>query len=234
MGMFGSLPFSMLQPQGGGIPYGDQMPQQIQQSSMMQPQTQDMFGNASSGGVMAKPKKPGFGEPGGWGEKLAAIGDILQRAGGLSGTGAAQMLMQARQQRRDAEAARYAPQHIGNDLVHLDRNTGQYVVDYSGQDAPKPTELQRDTEAAGFTQGSPEYQAMIRDIITRRGDPFVNVTLPGNRIYAGPQSGLAAAMGGSAPATGAPTAPVGRLTPITGGAGSQAPRTFPRPHAGAR
>ncbi|MGV0964194.1 MAG: hypothetical protein ACOYBT_09920 [Polynucleobacter sp.] len=55
------------------------------------------------------------------------------------------------------------------------------------------------------------------------GDPLVTVQLPGDRVYNGPRSGLAAAMGaGAAP----PRAPVGRLTPIQGGTAPQAPSPF--------
>ena len=62
--------------------------------------------------------------------------------------------------------------------------------------------------------------------LQRSGDPIVNVTLPGNRFYSGPQSGLAAALGGGAPAAAAPLErPVGKLRPL-GGPGAT-PGTFP-------
>lgn len=56
-------------------------------------------------------------------------------------------------------------------------------------------------------------------------DPFVNTTLPGDRFYSGPRSGLSAAVGAAGNTV--PAAPVGKLTPITGGAAPQAGRPFP-------
>jgi hypothetical protein len=53
------------------------------------------------------------------------------------------------------------------------------------------------------------------------GDPMVNMTLPGDRIYSGPRSGLGQALQGQAPAR-----PVGRLTPIDGGAQTSAAPPF--------
>jgi hypothetical protein len=61
-------------------------------------------------------------------------------------------------------------------------------------------------------------------------DPDVFITLPNGQVYAGPRSGLAAAMMGGTPAPAAPPAPVGKLTPITNG--GQTPRAsggFPDP-----
>jgi hypothetical protein len=54
-------------------------------------------------------------------------------------------------------------------------------------------------------------------------DPDVFITLPNKQVYAGPRSGLAAAMGGS----GVPAPmPVGKLTPIEGGPTPQASGGF--------
>jgi hypothetical protein len=85
-----------------------------------------------------------------------------------------------------------------------------------------------------------DYQFMSQTVgkdvadgwLKHRGDPMVNVTLPGNRFYSGPQSGLAAALGGGAPPAAPAPAPSGvTFTPLppVGGAGVQAPARFPSP-----
>jgi hypothetical protein len=60
--------------------------------------------------------------------------------------------------------------------------------------------------------------------LRRLADPDVTVPLPNGQIYIGPRSGMAAALSGVAP-----TQPVGKLTPITGDAGSNAGGGFPDP-----
>lgn len=210
---------------------------------LMQPQTQDMFGNASTGGAMPPmaggmlgaqgAKKPGYNDPGGWAEKLSALGDVLGRAGGMGGTGAAQMLMQARQQRRQAEEARYAPQHLANGIiVHLDRNTGQYVTDYAPPaDAPAPGPIERNYT---FLKGLDPNLA--QQYVQGQANPMIGVDVQGpdgsitRNFY--PRSGAPSA---------APQGPPPGVTftplPDEGGAGSQAPHTFrglPRPHGRAR
>lgn len=62
-----------------------------------------------------------------------------------------------------------------------------------------------------------------RKYLSNIGDPVVTIPLGENRVYSGPRSGLSAAMGAGP----MPTAPVGKLTPMTGGASPSGSRTFP-------
>lgn len=98
--------------------------------------------------------------------------------------------------------------------------------------APKPTEFNRLLAERGIAPGTPEYNAAYDNFIAGKSDPLITATLPGERFYSGPQSQLAQFLqGGGDPASGvgvpAPTAPVGRLTPIEGGPAS-APGNFPQ------
>lgn len=98
--------------------------------------------------------------------------------------------------------------------------------------APKPTEFERMLANAGITPGTAEYIQANRNAAMAKSDPLITATLPGERFYSGPQSQLAQFLqGGGDLASGvgapAPTAPVGRLTPIEGGPAS-APGNFPQ------
>lgn len=75
--------------------------------------------------------------------------------------------------------------------------------------APEPTALQRNYEY--LSRINPD---IAQDYLASQArdpmDEYVHMPIPGRGTYVGPRSGMAQAMGGS----GAPTAPVGRLTPI--------------------
>lgn len=67
--------------------------------------------------------------------------------------------------------------------------------------------------------------------LARRGDPFINTTLPNGQFYSGPQSGLETAlrsMGQGAQQGSPPPKPVGKLTPIAPG-GATGNRPFDAP-----
>lgn len=63
----------------------------------------------------------------------------------------------------------------GGSLVR--KGTGQVIASGS----PKQTEIEKELLAAGYTQGTPEYQNALRAIIARKGQsPQVNVNVPVN------------------------------------------------------
>ena len=80
---------------------------------------------------------------------------------------------------------------------------------------PEPSSMERDA-ATWQRMGPDQRQAYLE---SKRGDPFVTTSLPNGQFYAGPQSGLLGALTGQgAPASTTPTAPVGKLRPVGGGA----------------
>lgn len=85
--------------------------------------------------------------------------------------------------------------------------------------APANNDTANDYAFIASKLGQPAADQWLKNM----GDPTVTVQLPGDRVYSGPRSGLAGAMGAGS----VPTAPVGRLTPM-GGAGAAAPVPFRR------
>ena len=74
---------------------------------------------------------------------------------------------------------------------------------------PEPTAMERNV--AAWQNMTPQQREAYQQMQEAQSGP-VTLTLPGNRVYSGPRSGLAEAMGGTP--SGVPTAPVGKLTPI--------------------
>lgn len=208
------------------------------QNPLMQPQTQDMFGNASMGGAMPAMaaggmlgaqvvKKPGYNDPGGWAEKLSALGDVLGRAGGMGSNGAMQALIEARQARQQAAQAMYAPQHGNLPIIHLDRATGQYVTDYAPPDSPHQGAIETNYN---FLKGLDSNLA--DQYVKGQANPMIGVDVqnPDGSVTRNfyPRSGAP-----SAAPVGPPPGVTFKPIPEEGGAGSPAPRTFrglPRPH----
>jgi hypothetical protein len=126
---------------------------------------------------MAVTPHPGFFQSGGIGGKIAnaisAFSTTYQA--GLGNQAAINQLRQQHddeQSQKQAAAARYAPQHIGDSIVHVDPQTGQYVTDYSPPTkAVAPTEIERLAQAAGYMPGTPEYQTILRNAVNNRSDP---------------------------------------------------------------
>ena len=87
------------------------------------------------------------------------------------------------------------------------------------QQYPDPSPMVRDVQA--WQQMTPDQQSAYRQIHPLpNNDPDVFITLPNGQVYAGPRSGLAAAMTGGAAA---PPKPVGPLTPLPDDGGPTPP-----------
>lgn len=88
---------------------------------------------------------------------------------------------------------------------------------------PDPSPMERDVAAWG--RMGPDQRKAYQEVRSiTNPEPDVAVTLPNGQFYAGPRSGLAAALMGNQ----APQKPIGKLTPMNGGPASQAPGGFPR------
>lgn len=200
----GALPSGMFGASIGAPAYAGTMPPAILGSNLVAPQTRDVLGNPSTGadvgmlGAMAKPKKPGFNEPGGWAERLAAIGDILGRAGGMGSNGAEAALIHNREARRNAIAAQAAQQeqYAHADALERMRLDGQTNIAQMKLDAPQYFTVGRDrlaldpttgttrtlfhgqsdaedyaVNALGLKTGTPEYKRAVQDYVLRSAGP---------------------------------------------------------------
>ena len=149
----------------------------------------------------AAPQKPSFFGRGGTGRAIAgSLGDALLQMNGMRPIYAPNMqhqqAMQAAQQQAQQE-------RMGR------REDMQWEWANKPQE-PSNNDTVNDYQFIAQTLGEEAAKQYLRNL----GDPTVNMTLPGDRIYSGPRSGLGDAMRGQVP-----TAPVGRLTPIQGGPG---------------
>lgn len=150
--------------------------------------------------------KPTFFQEGGMGRHLAgAIGDALLHYGGMQPVYAPMQQQQRQQAQEEAQWSRRR-QQANDDWTQREQWKAEH---------PDPSPMMRDVQA---WQGmSPEQRASYEQIRkAQMGDPDVTVSLPNGQFYAGPRSGLSAALtGGMAPSE-APARPVGKLRPIGG------------------
>lgn len=148
-------------------------------------------------------KKPGFFGAGGPARGIAGtVGDFLLQYNGM------QPIYGPTQQRAQEMAEALRAKSLEREAGWQDWLRKQQWE----RDNPSPAnnDTERDYAFIAQTLGEDAAKQYLRNL----GDPIVTVQLPGNRVYSGPRSGMAQALGGAAP-----TKPVGKLTPLDGGPG---------------
>lgn len=94
--------------------------------------------------------------------------------------------------------ARKAAEEAAKRQAELQDYEAKKVIDARFAGPKEMTEYAQALVEQGLTPGTLEFQAAMRQYNTRRADPIVTTTLPGNRFYSGPSSGLPNALGGVA------------------------------------
>ena len=225
-GGFGSLaggPFNFPKPEGYQTPgIGDGLRDQP-------PMPQDMAALA------AQPKlpdpKPGAWSKGGraW-QIIGIIGDALQAAGGGKGTFMPAFLDMQEQARKEKEqlqqlqAAAQAGQGLGLTPAQIAAVQAGVAKVTDFVQSPPNNDTVNDYRFIEQQLGPEEAKAWLQNL----QDPMVTVPLSNGSVYSGPRSGLANAIAGvvGGGSTAIPTKPVGKLTPITGGAASNGGGNF--------
>lgn len=169
-----------LQGQLSQAPMGmqDMTPQRTMQS-MAQPFAQGMVGAAQT---VAQPIPQHHGVN--WG------GVITDFAAGLAGReGPYLAAMQAKQQQEDAARAAAAQRAAS-------MQDWRTKFDYEqSHKVEAPNAFDQAALGAGLKPGTPEWTDAHVKYLQHFNDPIVNATLPGDRFYSGPQSGMGAAIG---------------------------------------
>ncbi len=156
---------------------------------------------------MQQPAKPKFFGEGGVGRAIAGnIGDFLLQQSGMDPIYMPNML----QQRDMAERARMADQKRMQD-----REDMQWEWQNKPREAPQPTEYERIVRASGLPEQ--EQLKLLQDYARNRANPVQGVPYTDAQGNSGIQFIRPGQMqGGQA----APSAPVGKLTPLGGSGGN--------------
>lgn len=138
---------------------------------------------------------------------LGILADALSGAAGQTPLYTQSLMLQ----RQMAQQQQVAQQNSDRELQ---RGKDLYSFEQANK-APEEGETERLIGLAATLPDSDPRKQIILDKL--KTDPIVTLTLPGDRVYSGPQSGLPAALGG---ATAAPR-PIGKITPFgVGGSAS--------------
>lgn len=166
------------------------------------------------GATTPQPKKGGglFGSNSALWKVMGAVGDAMSMSNGLPATFTPAMLAQRQHQQTMAEkeADRQAQYQ---DWVRQQEYTAAH---------PHPVNNDTVNDYTFISQqlGHDAADQYLRNL----GDPIVTVQLPGNRVYSGPRSGMAAALAGGAGAAPATISAEdwNKGTPVGGGVGNGA------------
>jgi hypothetical protein len=151
---------------------------------------------------------------------LGVISDALAGLSGHEGTYGKMLMEQGQTQRMMAMQSAHIQQQQQAELYRMNAEH-QFKVDN-----PIPNEDERLITASGIDIHSDQGRAAARQLLDRRGDPLVTMTLPNGMIYSGPSSGLNAALSGQgAHQTGDTYGPV--VNTIPGGGAGNGPGHFP-------
>lgn len=151
------------------------------------------------------PEKTGFNKPGGWAEKLGAIGGILQSYGGRPND-AYDEFIQRNEQRRQALLAQrqqalkaFQPQDVGGNLVRLNPQTGAYESVYSPPAKPTGPHYFESNDGSQWAVGEDGQPKLVY----KDPDPKIQVVANGDGTFTRvPLTGSVPGL--TAPATGLP------------------------------
>lgn len=170
-------------------------------------------------------KKPGAWDKGGraW-QILGIIGDGLQVAGGGKGTFMPAFLDMQEQTRKERETQQKLERQMQDFMgAGLTQQQARLVATGGanyGDFQPKNNDTINDYRFIEQQLGPDKAKAWLENL----QDPMVTVPLSNGSVYSGPRSGLADAIAGTI--SSGPPKPVGRLTPVTGGAASNGGGNF--------
>lgn len=121
---------------------------------------------------------------------LGVLADALSGAVGQPGMYAQSMM---RQKQADQEEQTFQ-RHQDSEMQ---RQIGLYDYQRTHPEAKDPVGYAAELASMGLTPGTPEFNQRMTAHLNSMDDPLVTTTLPGDRVYSGPRSGLAAALSGA-------------------------------------